>query len=236
MKVTNQKSLLLTTLAAGLLSAAGTTSAQQFDITVTVQNAVSLTQDTPFSFGTVFATKSSVGAADPAVAGDSSKLTLSFDGVFGTPLSGAVSATAPKIQNLGTGATAGAYSVSGLPADARVQIIILDEGNQVITNATSVADASCVYATVTAALAAPKVVLRASPNPADAFFCVDAFTSNRGDNLFTTTGYSLGFGVTTLSFTLGATLVAQALPLGATALNYQAAPHTGKVGLQVNFL
>jgi hypothetical protein len=49
------------------------------------------------------------------------------------------------------------------------------------------------------------------------------------------TGYTLGFGATSLSFNLGGTLVQQ-VPTDGAQRNYEAGTYTGKIGMEVTFL
>jgi len=218
------KTLLLCSVIAGM---AGAASAQTFTATATVQNAVTITEVTPLDFGTVFATAT---AASNAAADEtySNKLTLSAAGAASVT---AEAAGGPTVLSLG-GATAGAFSAPGLPADANVVVAFTNASDLAVTPAASVALAECPYDTPSAALGANKVVLTNGADPATAFFCVDVFTSNRV-GLFST-GYALGLGVTELTFNLGATLVAQA-PLAGAARSFLPGAYTGTFGMEVTF-
>lgn len=230
MITTTRKMLLLPALVAGI-GFAGSAAAQQFDVTATVQNAVTLTEVTPLNFGTVFATTSSVGA----VAADetySSKLTLSPAGVL--TATAASAGTPGPVLSLG-GATAGQYSAPGLPSNSTVRVVFTNADDLAVTPAASVALAECAFDTPTAALAGNKVVLTNSVgDPTIGFFCVDVFTSNR-TGLFTPTGYALGFGITTLTFDLGATLVSQAPVTASLTRTFEAGTYEGTLGMEVQF-
>jgi len=119
-----------------------------------------------------------------------------------------------------------------LPSNGSVKVVFSDAGGAAFTPAATVAAADCNYDTSTAATTAHKIVLTNGADPTTAFFCVDVFTSNR-TNLFTT-GYALGFGVTTLTFDLGATLLAQS-PLTAITRTYQPGAYSGSFGMEVQF-
>jgi len=217
MKLNVRTSLLLCAIAATLSGVAGLASAAPtlFTATATVQNAITINQVTALNFGTVFATTTVLGAVG-ADATYSNKLTLSSAGVV-TATTGA--AAGPQVLSLG-GAVAGSYSAPGLPSNATVRVLF--------TNA------SCLYDTPAAALAANKVALvHSSADPTIGFFCVDVFTSNRA-GLFTVGGYALGVGVSTLTFDLGATLVTQA-PITAITRTFATGTYTGTVGMEITF-
>ncbi len=257
---TTQKKLLASAIVAALAGFAASASAAPtlFDATATVQNAVTITEVTPLSFGTVFVTKSAAvsagAAADATVAAPlSNKLILSPAGVVsqGTLVTGA------PMLSLGS-ATAGSYSVPGLPASSKVGLIITNAtatgtfANA--THSTGGTNSSCGYATPALALAGGKLVLSltgADPTTTG-FFCIDALTATVGATDVTSTllptatfvaspvataatGYTLGFGATSLSFNLGATLVQQ-VPTTGSQRNYEAGIYTGKVGMEVTFL
>lgn len=230
MNITHQKRLLLATLLAGTAGFTGLASAQQFPMTATIQNAVTLTEVTPLNFGTVFATVTATGVAGVEDATYSNKLTLSAAGV--------TSATEEtngggQVLSLG-GAAAGQYSAPGLPSNSTVRVVFRNADDLAVTNSASVAAAACTYDTPALALAASKVVLTNSVgDPTIAFFCVDVFTTNRTNLL--TTGYAVGFGVTTLTFDLGATLVAQAPTTTGLTRTFEAGTYTGSLGMEVQF-
>ncbi len=256
---TTQKKLLATAVVAVLAGVAAPVSAAPtlFDATATVQNAVTISEVTPLSFGTVFVTKSaatSAGATAATVAAPlSNKLILSPAGAI---TSGTAVAGAPMLS-LGS-ATAGSYSVPGLPASSKVGLIITNAtALGTFANATHSAAATnsnCGYANPTAALTAGKVVLSltgADPTTTG-FFCIDALTATVGATDVTATllptatlasppvptpatGYTLGFGATSLSFNLGGTLVQQ-VPTDGAQRNYEAGTYTGKIGMEVTFL
>lgn len=230
MKLNAYGSLLLSAIIAGLACIAGTASAapQQFDVTATVQNAITINEVTALDFGTVFATTTVLGNA-AADATFSNKLTLSSAGVM-SATTGA--AAGPQVLSL-SGAAAGSYSAPGLPSNSTVKIVFTNASALAVTPAGSVAAATCLYDTPAAALAANKVVLtHSSADPTIAFFCVDVFTSNRAA-LFAA-GYSLGVGVTTLTFDLGATLVVQA-PITAITRTFAPGAYAGTVGMEITF-
>lgn len=232
MNIIIQRRLALSAVAAGLMVIGVNASAQQFPMTATVQNAVTLTEVTPLNFGTVFATRTVVGAGGND-ADSSAKLTLAPTGTF-TPTASSSGTGGGQVLSLG-GATAGQYSAPGLPGNSIVRVVFSNASDLAVTPAASVALASCLYDTPAAALAANKVVLTNSVgDPTIGFFCVDVFTSNRTGLLGA--GYALGFGVTTLTFDLGATLVAQA-PSGAVAAGrtFEAGTYTGTLGMEVQF-
>lgn len=231
MKPNVRTSLLLCAIAATLSGIATLASAAPtpFTATATVQNAITLNQVTALNFGTVFATTTVLGSGS-ADATYSNKLTLDPTGVV-TTTTGA--AAGPKIFSLG-GAVPGSFSAPGLPANATVRVLLTNASTLSFTPAASVAAASCLYDTPTAALAGSKIVLvHSSGDPTIAFFCVDVFTSNRA-GLFTAGGYALGVGVTALTFDLGASLVVQA-PVTAITRTFSPGVYSGTVGMEVTF-
>lgn len=235
MKPNAFKIVLLSSAIAGLAGMAGTISAQTFTATATVQNAVSITQVTPLAFGTVFATKTNLGSTSVTEdATHSRKLTLATDGSIAA-VSGTVT-TVPQMLSLG-GQTAGSFSAPGLPSNGTVGVAIKTANGNAFTNATAAA-ATCLYNTPTDAITADKIILQNGADPTTGFFCVDAFTSNLGTGATAliggATGYSLGFGVTTLAFDLGATLVGQA-PIDAFQRNFAAGAYTGSFQMEVTF-
>jgi hypothetical protein len=180
------------------------------------------------TFGTVFATKTSSVAAASATTGN--KLTLS-------PTTGAITEStavvgAPVLKTLLPGA-AGVYTSPGLPANATVKVTISHPvSNLAITNASSSALATCAFADLTAADTAQAITLtHSSGDTSLGFFCVDAFTSDKLTILGA--GQALGFGVTTLTFNLGATLVQQST-VNSQKL-YEAGLYSGQFGLEVSF-
>lgn len=230
MKNNARKIALLSAIAAGVAGMAGTASAQQFSIGATVQNAITLTQTTPLDFGTIFATTTATGTAGPLTATASEKLTLSPAGAVTLTAGGA---DGGSILSLLPG-TAGAYSAPGLPGNSTVLVSFLTAADTAFTPAGTVAAAACVYDTPAAAITASKIVLQNTiTDPTLGFFCVDVFTSNR-TGLFAG-GYSLGFGVTELTFNLGATIVAQAPATLAMQRNFQPGTYTGSFGMEVSF-
>lgn len=227
MKLKTQKGLLFCALAASLAGVSGTAAAQQFTASATVQNAVTINQVTPLNFGTVFATATVApdGANDNT---HSSKLTLAAAGT----VSATTGAGAPQVLGLG-GHTAGQYAAPGLPTNSTVAVRFTTENDEAFTPAATAAAAACAYNSAADALAADKIpVVHSSGDPSIGFFCLDVFTSNRL-NLFTT-GYSLGFGVSELTFNLGGTLVGQA-PLAGATRNFEAGAYTGTFGMEVYF-
>lgn len=230
--LTTQKTLLATAMIVGLASIAGTASAAptQFTATATVQNAVTITEVTGLDFGTVFATGTATGIAVPLTT-QSEKLTLSSAGVV--TITNASTGTVPKILSLG-GTQVGQYSAPGLPANGTVKIDLYDSNDVAFTNAATAAASNCMYDTPADAITANKVVLTNGADPTTAFFCVDAFTSNRLQ-LVEGTGYALGFGVTTLTFDLGATLVAQTPTGVGTVRTFQPGAYSGTFGMEVAF-
>ncbi len=229
----------LTALAA--LAAGGAVAAPQtFTATATVQNAVTLTQTTPMNFGTVFATATSAGAAADATF--SQRLSLTPTGAATAANLAAGGTTLPgKLLSLG-GGVAGVFTAPGLPSNGTVGVRLTDSDNVVgfvnAVDAAAVTAASCVYDTPALAIAAGQVVLANGADPSVAFFCVNGFTSNRlnllGDTLVPATGYGLGFGVSALTFNLGASLITQAPADGVKRL-YQPGAYTGTFGMEVVF-
>lgn len=254
--LTAQKTLLTSAMFAGLAGVAGTAAAAPtlFDATATVQNAVTITQTTPLTFGTVFVAKSpavSAGATAHTVAAPlSNKLILSPAGVV---TQGVLVAGAPMLS-LGS-ATAGTYSVPGLPASSKVGIIVTNAtATGTFANAADAVSAACGYDTAAAALTAGKITLSlAGADPTTTgFFCIGALTAAVGATDVTATllptatfasppvptaatGYTLGFGATSLTFNLGATLVQQ-VPTTGSIRTYEAGSYTGKIGMEVTFL
>jgi|GEM_PF-3194242 len=233
-----QSQLKRVVLALALSSVAGVAAAQTFEATATVQNAVTIAETTPFSFGTLFATATALGLAAGAADNTySQKLTLNpTTGVVSTATPGAN--VGPAIQSLGGGA-AGAYSAPGLPSNATVVVAILDNDDTQadFTNAATVAAAECVYDTPEDARQDGRIVMSNDiGDPTIAFFCIDNFTSNRAGLLDAAggTGYALGFGVTELTFQLGATLVAQ-VPATAITRSYEAGTYTASFDMEVRF-
>lgn len=239
------RSAAITALAAlaALTGMTGVASAapQLFTATATVQNAVTLSQTTPLSFGTVFATKSASIATAAITSSD--KLTLSTAGAI--TRTAATTGTPPPVLSLVAG-TAGVYTAPGLPANATVKVTITNVTGDVITNSADTANASCMFDTTAAAITATtglKIVLAHSAgDPLTGFFCVDAFTSDRAGLLGTGVaqgtggaGYALGFGVTTLTFNLGATLVQQSPLTDSMQRTYEAGVYSGTVGMEVTF-
>lgn len=226
-------------LAVALSSLAGVAGAQTFTASATVQNAVTITEDTELSFGTLFATKTAKGAADA----ESQKLTLAANTGLITPVAPATAAKAgPSIQSLG-GQAAGAYRAPGLPSNSTVIVAILDnqDDQEDFKNDTTVADAACAYDTPEAARADKKIVMAHEiGDPSIGFFCIDMFTSDRTGLLNVgaapAAGYSLGFGVTELTFKLGATLIAQA-PTAAIAdgRTYEEGNYSASFDMEVRF-
>jgi hypothetical protein len=124
-------------------------------------------------------------------------------------------------------------------------------------NSAGAVNANCGYENPTASLAAGKITLSlVGGDPASTgFFCVDALTASvagvdlaAGTLLPTstafgtvatanTTGYTLGFAATSVTFNLGGTLVQQVpVTTAATPRTYEAGTYTGKIGLEVTFL
>lgn len=258
LKSSARKSLLAAAIVVALAEMTGSAVAapQLFDVTATVQNAVTMTQVTPLTFGTVFVSKSaavSAAATATTAAPLSNKLILS---PAGTVTQG-VSVAGNPMLSLG-GATAGSYTVPGLPASAKVGLIITNAtGNPIsptiFANAATAVNANCGYDNATAALAAGKITLSLTgADPATTgFFCIDALTAAVGATDATATllptqaalggvgaaasGYTLGFGATSLAFNLGGTLVQQ-VPLTAPVRTYEAGAYSGKIGMEVTFL
>ncbi|OYY95330.1 MAG: hypothetical protein B7Y41_02160 [Hydrogenophilales bacterium 28-61-23] len=131
-----------------------------------------------------------------------------------------------------------------MPANSTVKVTITNVTGDVITNAATTAAASCLFDTSAAAITATtglKIAMTHSAgDPNTGFFCADAFVSDRtgilGTGVLQATGgagYALGFGITTLTFNLGAALVQQ---VHSTApATYEAGVYTGQVGLEVSF-
>jgi hypothetical protein len=214
---------------AALVSTAAYAAPSNFTATATVQNAITIIQDTPMNFGTIFATRSSTGA----VAADetySEKLTLSHTGAISS--THRTDGDAPKVLAMSGNPTAASFTVDDLPANANVAINIFDAAGNAFTNS-ALADANCNYDTAALATAANKIVLDADGDPTNGIFCLDVFTSNRTNLL--TTGYALGFSVTTLTFNLGATLVSQAPTTNGLVRTYAAGAYSGEYGLEVIF-
>ncbi len=228
MKPANMNKLSIAVLMTGLVGIAGA-APTQFTATATVQNAATISQTTPMNFGTVFATST----AAPNAAADedySRKLTMLPAGTVSAET--APGTAGPTILALGGTPAAGGYSSPGLPPNATVKINLFTAADTAFTNVTDVTLTQCAYDTPAAAQAASKIVLINGADPTTAFFCVDAFTTNRTGLL--STGYALGFGITDLTFNLGATLVAQAPLTGSTRL-FQAGAYTGSFGMEVSF-
>lgn len=229
------KVLLLSSAIAGMAGMAGTISAQTFPVTATVQNAVTITQVTPLHFGTVFATKTNTGSSATEDNTWSRKLTLSSAGAVTAVAS--TGGNAPQMLSLG-GATAGQYSAPGLPSNGSVGIGFKTADDSAFSNATE-ATAACAYDTPALAIAGDKIVMQNGADPTTGFFCVDAFTSNRTGlmpvGVTPATGYALGFGVTTLTFDLGATLVAQAPTTDALQRSFAAGAYSGTFKMEVTF-
>ena len=237
----------LTALAA--LAAGGAVAAPQtFTATATVQNAVTLTQTTPMNFGTVFATATGLGAATAADPTFSQTLTLTSAGAVSAsnkatfPPNALPTTSLPgKLLSL-AGGVAGVYTAPGLPSNGNVGVRLTDSDNAKAfvnaVDAAAVVAAACTYDTPAAAIADGQVVLVNGADPSVAFFCVNGFTSNRinllGDTGVPATGYGLGFGVTALTFNLGASLITQA-PLDGTKRLYQPGAYTGTFGMEVVF-
>jgi outer membrane lipoprotein SlyB len=233
--LTTQKNLLATAMIVGLASLAGTATAQQFTATATVQNAVTITQTTALAFGTVFASLTSADAAPGATSADKLTLAPLTGAITRTPAVTAATDVAATVISLG-GGVAGVFTAPNLPSNGKVQVIINDADGDEITNAASIAAAECAFDDLTDAEAADKVILKNSDDVGAAFFCVDAFTNDKDANLFSTTGYSLGFGITTLSFNLGATLVQQAVTGAAVdQLPYNPGLYSGVFEMEVAF-
>jgi hypothetical protein len=230
--LTTQKTLLATAMIVGLASIAGTASAAptQFTATATVQNAVTITEVNGLDFGTVFATTTGVGAIAARDATYAEKLVLSETGTAAVTNAAAL-ALAPKLVTLG-GTQVGQYSAPGIPSNGKVKVSFFDAGDTAFSPAATVAAADCNYDTPSAAKTAHKIVLENGADPTTGFFCVDVFTTNRA--LLLTTGYTVGFGVTTLTFDLGATLIGQS-PLTAVTRTYQPGPYSGSFGMEVTF-
>lgn len=251
---TTQKKLLVTAMVSALTGFAATASAAPtlMDVSATVQNAVAITETTPMSFGTVFATKStalSAAATATTAAPISNKLVMTPAGVLSVT---AGTSTTP-ILSLG-GGTAGVYNIPGLPADSTIGILLTTSTGVDVVNSPSTTSANCGFENPTAALAAGKIALSlAGGNPAaTAFFCLDALTASVGGTAVTAgellptstalaatgtaaTGYDLGFGLTSLTFNLGGTLVQQ-VPLTGVVRTYEAGSYTGQIGMEVTFL
>ncbi len=252
-----RKNLLAAAIVAALAGMTGSASAAPtlFDATATVQNAVTISQTTPMTFGTVFVSKSAAvsAAASTSVvvaAPLSNKLVLS---PAGTVSQGALVAGAPMLS-LG-GATAGTYSVPGLPSGSKVGLIITNAtAAGTFRNAGSSTNAACHYENPAAALADGKIALSlVGGDPATTgFFCLDALTATVGATDVTATllptatfvavpvvsaasGYTLGFGATSLAFNLGGSLVQQ-VPSALLQRTYEVGTYTGKIGIEVTFL
>jgi hypothetical protein len=210
---------------------------QNFPVTATVQNAITLSSTTPMTFGTVFITKTA-SSASPA-AGESSKLNLSTASV--TTQGAAASPAAPPLLSL-VGGTAGTFTAPGLPTGGVVKVTVYNNETTpiVITNAVNSAAAACLQTTSALALAAGKIVMTHSAgDPNTGFFCVDAFVSDKTGLIQTgaqsaSTGYTMLFAdAGTLTFNLGATLVQQVMTSGQK--NYEAGVYTGTIGLEATF-
>lgn len=229
------RALKLALLASTLAGLTGTTVAAPtlFTATATVQNAVTITQTTPLNFGTVFASKTGVFNATPA-ATDSARILLTPAGLA-TKTDSSVVAT-PKLLTLG-GATAGVFSAPGLPSNAKVGIKLTGADGAALVEGSPAG--SCAYDTPPAT---GRIVLKNGADPTVAFFCVDSFTSDLTNLMPATsaaaaTGGDIGFGITTLTFKLGATLIAQT-PLSAAVTaprTFQAGAYTGDFGMEVTF-
>ena len=257
---TTLKKLLATSVIVTLGGVAAAVSAAPtlFDATATVQTAVTITEVTPLTFGTVFVTKSAatnaLASTNTGAAPLSNKLILSPAGTVskGTDVAGA------PMLSLGS-AVAGSYNIPGLPATSKIGLDITNataEGTFAnAAHSTGGTNSSCGYNTPTAALSAGKIVLSiAGGDPATTgFFCLDALTATSGATDITTTllptatfasppvptaatGFTLPFGATSLAFNLGGTLVQQA-PHDAASVQrtYQAGTYSGKIGMEVVF-
>ncbi|MDP2787755.1 MAG: hypothetical protein Q8O79_06740 [Pseudomonadota bacterium] len=253
-----RKSLLSAAIVVALAGMTGTASAAPtlFDATATVQNAVTITQVTPLTFGTVFATKSAVlsaSATATTAAPLSNKLILS---PAGTVTQGVVVSGGNPVLSLG-GATAGSYTIPGLPAGAKIALLLTNATAVAMINSAGAVNANCGYENPTAAGTAGKITLALTGgDPASTgFFCVDALTASvagidlaAGTLLPTstafgtvatanTTGYTLAFSATSVTFNLGGTLVQQVpVTTAATPRTYEAGTYSGKIGLEVTFL
>ena len=210
---------------------------QPFPVTATVQNAITLTNPTPMTFGTVFATKTASNAT--LGAGKSNKIILSNAGVTNTGTT-AVPA-APALLSL-VGGTAGTFTAPNMPTGGVVKVTVKNNAATpiVITNADIPANAECFVDTATDALTAGKIVMTHSAgDPTTGFFCVDAFESNKSGLIQTgaqaaSTGYIMLFAdAGTLTFNLGATLVQQVH--STTQRNYEAGVYTGTSNLEASF-
>jgi hypothetical protein len=231
----------ITAIFAGMtgVSSSALAAPTQFTATATVQSAVTLTQVTPLTFGTVFATKTLTPHATTAsLAANGEKLTITAAGVASvtTATAQAGGVAIPKILSLG-GAVAGQYSAPGLPDNGKVNIVFSDALGNAITPATNVATAECMYASTTTAVTGNKIILTNGADPTTGFFCMDVFTTNRLQLLDTssTGGYSIGFGTTTLTFNLGATLIAQTPPAAGVVHTFQPGAYSGSFGMEVVF-
>ena len=214
---------------------------QTFPVTATVQNAITLSNTTPMTFGTVFATRTASNSAPAAAM--ASKLDLSAAGV--TTVGATAVPAAPVILSL-VGGTAGVFTAPGLPTGGLVKVTITNVTGDVINNAANSAAATCSFDTAAAAITATtglKIAMTHSAgDPNTGFFCVDAFVSNKtglvGTGATQATnggGYTILFadgGV--LTFSLGATLVQQVH--STTPKNYEAGVYTGTIGLEASFL
>jgi hypothetical protein len=254
-----QKKLTASAMIVGLASVAGSAAAAPtlFDASATVQSAVAITNPTPLTFGTVFATTSAVVSTAATVKADaaplSNKITMTPAGVLSGGNSVAAATAAPILVL--SGSAPGVVTIPTLPAGAKIKILLSNIDGVATINATDATNSSCGYATPALARAAGKVVLQLSagdPN-ATGFFCLDAFTAAVGATALSagtllptstafgaaatdnTTGYTLPFGVTALTFNLGATLVQQVPTTGATR-TYETGSYTGKIGMEVNYL
>lgn len=229
-------SLVLAMLATGLAGVSGQVAAQEFTISANVTNAVSITQNTALNFGTLFATVTGVGGDGTF----SQVVTLAPNGTV-TPETAV--ASAPAVVYLGS-ATAGNYTIPGLPINSKVYITLQDSNGEAITNTTTVASMECSYADAAAAIADKRIVLTAG-GPGNGnfsgFFCVDGFVASIGGTPSAVlldpagTGYTVpGASLGNVTFTLGASVVPQAVPTG-DAAEFEQAAYSGVFNMEVGF-
>jgi hypothetical protein len=254
LNLNTQKTLTASAMIVGLASVAGSAAAAPtaMDATATVQNAVTITQTTPLNFGTVFATS---GTAASAAANATTAAPISNKLVL-APTGGVTAANGTstiRILSIGGTPTAGVYSIPALPQSSKVAVLLTTSTGVAVVNSPNTTSANCGFENPTAALAAGKIALSLTgSNPAStAFFCLDTLTASvggaavaAGELLQTSTalaatstaatGYTLGFGLSALTFNLGATLVQQ-VPLTGTRA-YEVGAYTGTVGMEVTFL
>lgn len=233
--------LALAPLVLTLAGLCSTANAQEFIINASVSNAVSITENTAMSFGNLFATTTKAGG----LAADSHAVRLEASGavtgetvVLGTP----------PVVYLG-GATAGNYTIPGVPIGTTIFITVQNSAGNKITNAPFVtADnaLTCNYTDAQAAIAANKVVLTAGgPGNGNfsAFFCVDRFTASIGatnqtaallqQTLSDGTGYPVpGASLGNVTFTMGASLVAQS---GSAVTTFEQTAYSGVFNMEVGF-